>query len=125
MSWRKNRLAVILAAVHLGLVVLVVAGILAGNEPDWPMAWILFLVVDFPVSLIWFALNQSLLGVVPSHLHLVSPSHSPLNDVWNFLVPLGFTGLVGTAWWFFVGLRLQRWRAARPAGVPWWSGNLL
>ena len=123
MTWRKNRLAVILAAVHLGLVLFVAVAILAGDEPDWPMAWVLFLVVDFPVSLIWFALN-SLNAVVPSHLHLVSPSHSPLNDVWNFLVPLGFTGLVGTAWWFFLGLRIQRWRAARPAGAPW-SGNLL
>jgi hypothetical protein len=124
MSRRKIRLAVILAGAHLGLVLLVVAGILAGDEPDWPMAWIAFLVIDFPVSLIWLVLS-SLHAVVPSQVHLVSASHSAINDVWNFLVPLGFAGILGTAWWFFIGLRLQRWRAARAAGRPWWSGNIL
>jgi len=91
---------------------------------DWPMAWLVFLFVDFPVSLIWWALN-SLGPVVPDHLNLVSPPGSPINDVWNFLVPLGFTGAVGTTWWYFVGSRLQRWRASRPKGTRWWSGNIV
>ena len=124
MKWRQKRLALSLSAAHLSLVVLVIATIFGGDEPDWPMAWVVFLFVDFPVSLAWYALN-SLNAVVPSHVNLVSPSDSPFNDVWNFLVPLGFVGIVGTGWWYFVGSRLQRWRAGRLEGASWWSGNIL
>jgi hypothetical protein len=124
MSWRQNRLGAILAAAHLGLVSLVVFAILAGGEADWPMAWLLFLVIDFPVSLIWWALN-SLGPVVPARLNLASPPGSPINDVWNFLVPLGFLSIVGTGWWYFLGSRIHRWRAGRPEGAHWWEGNIL
>src|SRR6266566_4333364 len=95
---RSSRLPSIAAIAHTGLVVLTIAGILWGSEPDWPMVWIGFLVLDFPVSLLYAALN-SLTSAVPSHLHLV-PGYSPVNDVWNFLAPVAFFGFVGSAWWF-------------------------
>jgi hypothetical protein len=112
---RTSRLPWIAAIAHIGLVALTIAGILGGSEPDWPMVWIGFLVLDFPVGVLYVALN-SLTSAVPSHLNLV-PGYSPVNDVWNFLAPVGFFGLVGSAWWFFVVRWFQRRKARHAAGA--------
>ena len=112
---RAGRLPWVAAIAHIGLVALAIVGILGGSEPDWPLVWIGFLVLDFPVSLLYAALN-SLASSVPSHLHLVS-GYSPINDVWNFLAPTAFFGLAGSAWWFFMVRWFQRRRAARAAGA--------
>jgi hypothetical protein len=109
------RLPWIAATAHFCLVAFAVAGILAGSEPDWPMVWIGFLVLDFPVSLIYAALN-SLNSVLPSHLHLLA-GYSPANDVWNLLAPAAFFGLFGSTWWFFVVRWFQRRKAVRAAGA--------
>jgi hypothetical protein len=63
-------LAWYVALAHLGLVLLAIAAILSGGEPDWPMAWIVFLFLDFPISLV-LALFSSVGSALPSHVHLV------------------------------------------------------
>src|SRR5438552_18345869 len=96
---RRGRLGLVLGAVHAALVALVAVAIVVGSEPDWPMAWTLFLLLDFPASLLLFPLN-GLKSVMPAHVATVS---SPWGDVWNFLVPLTFFLAVGTAWWYLAG----------------------
>ena len=115
MKWSKNRLALILAVAHLGLVFLVAGSIAAGEDP---VAWFVFLILDFPVSLVWMAIH-SLESALPSR-----PHGSILLDPWNFLVPLGFLSVVGTAWWYLLGVKIQRWRSKRPPGTSWWSHNV-
>jgi hypothetical protein len=104
---RFSAAGTIMAAIHVALLGLTVAFIVAGAEPEWPMYWMIFLALDFPVSL----------AVVPL-AWLVPPSPSgPLSDFANFWWPLGMHGVVGTAWWYIVGMaigdRLSRLRAGR------------
>src|SRR5262245_3900426 len=115
MTWRSRRLGLALGAIHLGLVLLVAVSIFRGEDP---VAWLIFLFLDFPVSLIWAALS------VVGAKSLGAASVSIGSDVWNFLVPLGFLSTVGTAWWYAVGLRIHRWRSARQPGESFWSQNL-
>jgi hypothetical protein len=78
--------------------------VLSRSAPDWPMYWMLFLALDFPVSL----------GVLPV-AWLVPPSGGgPLSDFSNFWWPLAYHGIVGTAWWYIVGLAIERRVRPRP-----------
>jgi hypothetical protein len=108
---KRRRLPWIAAGVHLGLVVAAILAILAGTEPDWPLVWVGFMVVDFPISLLYAALN-SLRSAIPSTVQLVRP-YSAINDVWNFLAPASFFGICGSVWWFLLGGWIQRWRSDR------------
>ena len=103
----------IAAVIHCGLVIAAAIGILVSSEPDWPMVWIGFMVIDFPISLLYAAMN-GLAPIVPSRIHLVA-SYSPLNDVWNFLSPTLFFGLVGSVWWFLLARWVHQWRIRRSA----------
>ena len=108
-GYHRRRLSWIAAGVHLGLVVAAVGAILAGTEPDWPLVWLGFMVIDFPISLLYPALT-SLGSALPSTVQLVRP-YSPMNDVKNFLAPAFFFGVFGSAWWLLVGSWIQRWRS--------------
>ena len=103
---RTSRSPQIAAGIHALLVIGAAIGILVGNEPDWPLVWIGFLVVDFPISLAFAALNQ-LAPLLPRRLHIVA-GYSPINDIWNFLAPVTFFGIVGSLWW----LLLLKWSRA-------------
>ena len=101
----------------MALVSLTIAAILSGAEaePDWPMGWTIFLFLDFPVSLLLFIV-ESAGSALPSHVQLIS-GYSPVNDVWNFLVPAPFFALVGSVWWFLLVRWFQRLPRARTTGV--------
>jgi hypothetical protein len=79
--------------------------ILSRAAPDWPMYWTLFLALDFPLSL----------AVLPVTWLVPPAGKGPLSDVTNFWWPLAFHGTVGTAWWYIVGLAIERrvWRRQR------------
>ncbi len=112
---------VIGAALHLALVGYTVAAIL-GAAPylihypqDIPLTvyWRMFLALDFPVSL----------AVVPLTWIFPPSPAGPLSDFANFWWPLAVHGLLGTLWWYIVGMsiggRLARLRARaakRPDG---------
>ncbi len=96
----RNLFGSILAVCHLVLVAWIVYLIFKGNEPDWPMYWLLFIAVDFPASLLWLGAAFVLPHFPPCHFS--AQPGSPLNDPNNFLLPLFFTAVVGTAWWFFL-----------------------
>jgi hypothetical protein len=106
---KRWRLSWVAGGIHFGLVAAAVVAILAGTEPDWPLVWLGFMVVDFPVSLLYPALI-SLGSGLPSTVQLVRP-YSPMNDVRNFLAPALFFGVFGSVWWFLVGGWIQRWRS--------------
>lgn len=104
-----------MAAAHVALLAVSVTLILGAHEPDWPMYWLLYLALDFPVSL----------GVVPLAWMFPPSAAGPLSDFPNFWWPLAFHGVVGTGWWYIVGWaigqRLTRWRAG--AEVPAKDGD--
>jgi hypothetical protein len=92
------------AAAHLALLALSVTLILSRQAPDWPTYWLIYLALDFPVSL----------GVIPLAWMFPAASAGPLSDFPNFWWPLAFHGIVGTFWWYVVGWaigrRVTRWR---------------
>ena len=88
----------ILALLHVALWIYTVHLILSGKEPDWPMYWMLFLGIDFPVSFIYILLAYLLNPINLSHFFSFLPA--PLSDFDNFILPAIFFGFVGTWWWF-------------------------
>jgi len=94
-----------MAGAHVALIAAAVALTLAGHERDWHIHWLIFLALDFPVSL----------GVMPLAWMFPPSVAGPLSDFPNFWWPLLFHGVVGTAWWYIVGWaigrRLARFRA--------------
>jgi hypothetical protein len=83
---------------HLLILGYTVHLVLGRGAADWPMYWTLFLALDFPVSL----------GVLPVTWLAPPAGGGPLADVTNFWWPLAFHGVVGTAWWYIVGLAIER-----------------
>ena len=89
-----------LAAVMLHLVILgcTVWLILGGNNPKWPIYWMIFLALDFPVSL----------GVMPVTWLVPGSVSGPLDDLTNFWWPLAYHSVIGSAWWYIVGWAIER-----------------
>lgn len=96
----------VLAGLHLSLIVLVVLAILSGKESDWPMFWMYFFIIDFPLGFLYNALCY--LPFLPLRRQLIPGIDSPLNDFVNFLFPLLFFSIVGTAWWFYIPVFIGR-----------------
>ena len=86
------------AALHLLILAYTVWLILAGNSPNWPGYWMIFLALDFPVSL----------GVMPVTWLVPASGAGPLRDLTNFWWPLGYHAVIGTAWWYIVGWAIER-----------------
>jgi hypothetical protein len=107
---RLSRIGIIGALLHLALVGYTVHLVLTRAAPDWPMYWMLFLALDFPLSL----------AVLPVSWLVPPSSAGPLADLTNFWWPLAFHGTVGTAWWYIVGLAIERriWRREAPPADP-------
>ncbi len=94
----------IAASVHVLLLGLTVVQTLSANDAHWPVYWIKFLALDFPLSL----------GVAPLAWIFPPAPGGPLHDLANFWWPLGYHGVIGTFWWYIVGrFLIAKWRLAR------------
>jgi hypothetical protein len=98
MLHRRSPAGLAAALLHLALLGLTVALILGTREGDWRSWWMLFLALDFPVSL----------GVLPVTWLVPAAPTGPLRDLPNFWWPLAYHGAVGTWWWYIVGWALAR-----------------
>jgi len=87
---------VIMAALHIAILAFTLAQILAAGPADWTVYWRMFLALDFPVSL----------AVVPLTWIFPPAPGGPLSDVANFWWPLAVHGLLGTLWWYIVGMMI-------------------
>lgn len=94
----RSRAGLAGALTHLAILGVVVALIVGGRDPGWPKYWLMFLALDFPVSL----------GVMPVIWLVPAAGGGPLLDVSNFWWPLAYHGLVGTLWWYIVGWAIGR-----------------
>ncbi len=86
------------ALLHLAILGYTVALILGATGPDWTRYWVIFLALDFPVSL----------GVFPVTWLVPPAGGGALRDLTNFWWPLLYHGLVGTGWWYIVGWAIER-----------------
>jgi len=65
------------------------------------MYWMLFMGLDFPVSLGIYAIGS----LVPNNLG----GSSPLDDLGNFWLPAIYFGLIGTFWWYVLGVYVVKY----------------
>jgi hypothetical protein len=100
----------IMAAIHLAILAYTLAQIMTAVAGDWSVYWRIFLALDFPVSL----------AVVPLTWIVPPLPGGPFSDFPNFWWPLAVHGLLGTLWWYIVGMsigdRLARFRARAQKG---------
>jgi hypothetical protein len=99
---RRSRYGLSAAILHLILLGYTVAVIVAEAGSAWTRHWIIFLALDFPVSL----------GVLPVNWLAPPSAGGPFRDATNFWWPLLYHGVVGTGWWYIVGWGIERkvWR---------------
>lgn len=94
----KNRIStkigIVLGILRALLFFYVVYLIKFGNEPDWPMYYLIFLYVDFPISLVYFGAFK-MFSTIP-------PLPDFITQVLNVVVPFVFFGVLGTLWYFFL-----------------------
>lgn len=83
---------------HLLLLGNTVRLILTSDGSPWTQHWVIFLALDFPVSL----------GVMPVTWLVPASAAGPLRDLSNFWWPGAYHGVVGTVWWYIVGCHLQQ-----------------
>lgn len=103
-----TKLGAALAVLHAALVGYFVYLILAAGEPDWPMYWLLFMVLDFPVSLL-LILFVTLAGMLPpGFLSGIKHLFAPYSDLDNFLLPVFVFGILGTVWYFYLPALAKR-----------------
>ncbi len=93
------------ASAHLLLLAYTVEQTLSATDAHWPVYWIKFLAMDFPLSL----------GVAPLAWIFAPAPGGPLRDLTNFWWPLAYHGTIGTAWWYIVGAYIARSIASRRA----------
>jgi len=102
---RFSPAGLLMAAIHVAVLAHTLAQIIAAGAIDWTVYWRIFLGLDFPVSL----------AVVPLTWIFPPSSSGPFSDFANFWWPLTVHGLLGTLWWYIVGMsigdRLSRFRA--------------
>jgi hypothetical protein len=71
----------------------------AGHLPaDWTWIWLLFWVIDFPISDIYLNITDNLSD------HIVSFLPYPIDHIKMFILPALFHGIIGPIWYFFLSL---------------------
>lgn len=101
------KIGILLAALHLALVAYVVSLLLRAGEPDWPMYWLIFFFLDFPVTLLYVGAGL-LVDVFQIPRVLPLPGPSAVGDVLNFILPIFFYGIFGTLWYFYLPSLVSR-----------------
>ena len=96
--WRHWRGGAFAALVHVALLTHTIYLILTSTETNWPSYWMIFLALDFPMSL----------GVMPVTWLVPPAAGGPLSDITNFWWPAMYHAFVGTAWWYIVGTQIAR-----------------
>jgi hypothetical protein len=110
-SRRVQRVALVVAALHLLGVIVTAIYINASTEGQAPFVWIYWAFVDLPWSLAYL-----LAGPVYAHWFEAHTGGHPLAAQFLYF-PYLLHGIVGTIWWYFlvviVGKLIDRFRGRR------------
>lgn len=87
-----SKVGLILGVLHLGAFFVVAAVIQRSADPQAPLLWGMFAIIDFPISLV-YVLGGTLYSHAPQF-------YNALRGVVYF--PYLVHGLLGTAWWYFL-----------------------
>ncbi len=95
--FRRNGFAITIATIHLLVVLAACRFCMRTTDPDWPMVWAVFLLIDGPIIFLSSAFpHYSRMTYFPGG------ESAPLNDPNNFWIPALICGILGTVQWFFV-----------------------
>jgi hypothetical protein len=87
---------------HLTLVLFIAYAIATSTDPVAVNLWLLFITVDFPVSLGMFPLAHLIDGnAIMSRLD-ENGEYNIFRDIDNYWFPFIYSGLFGTIWWYFL-----------------------
>lgn len=92
---------IICATMYLVLVIYFVCAILKGDEPVWPMYWLILAAFNLP-ALLLNLITSNLLMPLFKIIATQFPAGTPLDDPVNFWSPLFYFGILGTAMWYFL-----------------------
>jgi len=91
------RVGLILAALHLLFSVFAIATIAAtGHDAQWQFGWLVFLPIDFPISLITL-----FGGYFCPDVHVGFLPY-PVSSLRHFVLPSFIHGILGPIWYFFI-----------------------
>ena len=91
---RNGRLCIVLAFIHFIGFGATVAYIHLSNDPKASLIWMIWAVIDFPWTLLYFAAG-------PSYSSLLAEFSAKLEIVgYLFYMPHLVHGFVGTVWWY-------------------------
>ena len=113
MNAQRNRWPLIIGCIgagsHLCLLFWFIHFALTTHDSEWPIGWVIFLVGDFPISLIYFLLpGDALYRLLHPFIATSSLAGSRMGDVYNFILPVAYFGVVGTLWWFWLCLTISK-----------------
>jgi hypothetical protein len=104
---KRNRLGLWLAGVHIVLFILSLVWVQKSNGWAWALLWPIWLVIDFPLSLLGFLPSMGL-GAAIAEIRALSP-------VFDYVLysPTIIHGILGTVWWavlpkVFVRLKVNK-----------------
>ncbi|WP_376694010.1 hypothetical protein [Wenzhouxiangella sp. EGI_FJ10409] len=72
------------------------------------MTWLFLVAIDFPVSVGWLILSNFIDGNEILSRKDASGTYSTLRDIDNFWFPALYFGVIGSAWWYFIGWVLSK-----------------
>lgn len=94
-----KKIGTVLAVFHFAGVLYIVYCIFFQREPDWPMYWLIFFALDFPLLILCLPAGALLSAAEFTKIPGVT---SPSGDILNFWLPLVILGAGGTVWWYFL-----------------------
>lgn len=95
-------LALVVLWLHLLAVLALGALIAMSSDGNAVMGWLLFIGVDFPVSLGLVGLSYLIDGSAWLSPLDASDQYSIWRDINNFWLPALYNGLVGSLWWYWL-----------------------
>lgn len=100
MMSRVNKTSLTFSATHLTAFVLTVIFINRSPDPQAPLVWVFFAIVDFPVSLLY-------LLPIGNYSHEVDTAATAVMSQILYLPHL-IHGVLGTIWWYFLPRAILR-----------------
>ncbi|QTL34072.1 hypothetical protein [Pseudoalteromonas viridis] len=91
-----------LGSTHFCFVIYIAYLIATSSDSAAVNAWLLFIPMDFPISLGLFPISYLLDGNILLNPRDSNGIHSIFRDINNFWLPAIYFGVVGSLWWYFL-----------------------
>ncbi|QYJ78264.1 hypothetical protein [Shewanella acanthi] len=103
-----KKIAITFGVLHLSFVIFMAYVIATSSDPVAVNAWLLFIPLDFPISLGMFPVSYIFDGNWLLSSIDENGNYNIFRDINNFWVPAIYTGIVGTAWWYYLPILFHK-----------------